>query len=77
MPNKLLGTLPMKRNGSSGTAVIVTRCVEAVAETPGKSGAEFLDKKITGAFLPNSTEHCSPVKENTLRRNPSKKLSKP
>ena len=60
---------------SSRTAVSVTRCVEA--ETPGKSGAEFSDKKITGAFPPNSTEHRSPVKESTLRRNPSKKLSKP
>ena len=51
---------------SSGTAVGVTKCVEAVAEAPGKSGAESLDKKITGAFPPNSTEHRLPVKERNL-----------
>ena len=43
----------------------MTRCVEAVAETPGKSGKNF-GQKITGAFPPNSTEHRSRVKERNL-----------
>ncbi len=66
-----------RKEVSFRTAVDVTRCIEIVAETPGKSGVEFSDKKLTDAFQLNSTEHRSPVKENTLRRNPSKKLSKP
>ena len=58
--------LALEKNGSSGIAVGVTKCVEAVAKTPGKSGKN-LEQKITDAFPPKSTEHRSPVKERNLK----------
>ena len=60
---------------SSGTAVGVTKCVETVAETPGKSGKN-LGQKITDAFPSNSTEHRSPVKERNLGNEPHEKKKK-
>ena len=38
----------------SGIAVGVTRCIETVVETPGKSGKN-LGQKITGTFPPKNT----------------------
>ena len=65
MPKETSKYLVGEKNGSSGTAVGVTRCIETVAKTPGKSGKNF-GQKITGAFLLNSTEHRSPIKERNL-----------
>ena len=54
------------------TAVSVTRCIETVAETPGKSGKNFgqEDNRCLQAKLYRILQ--ARKRENTLRRNPSK-----
>ena len=57
-----------KRISVFRTEVAVKGHADLMPKLRAKKRNRILDKKLTDAFPPNSTEHRSPVKENTQKK---------